>query len=445
MSKKTCLILAFSLLISLPLLADYRNTVYKAADEIVKEYMKQNPVVVFKVPVAILEVKELSDALRKKDVGSMTASFLASRLSDAVVFTVVDRERMDKVVKEIEFSQTGLVDEKSAVQVGKLLQARLLVDGQVSELGENLILTVRLIDVETGKVVVSKDFQHPLDDVFQASSDFTRSLFQSRYGLSLSGWSSSIPFQYKSPGGSSRGKISGVNLGYKILRGLEIGAGYGSFSMDQFFLEGMNDMHGGENKVPVVSPNGQTNSVTRYFSFNAGGPLLYAKGTWSPHYRINIGGKAGLFIMSSQRLRQECPGFPVYAITTENGTNKIVTEDRNIIVDGWHQFGADKQLPIAGIFEGNFDFLISKRVSLNLLAGYFLTQKFVPTSFVSAGKQQSDTGRDGNSTMDDIDIDYNGTFSEYMNYNFSRLWITGERVSVNLSGLYFGFGISVLF
>lgn len=48
------------------------------------------------------------------------------------VFIVVERERLDQVLKEMELGQTGLIDETQASEVGKLLGVDAIITGQVN-------------------------------------------------------------------------------------------------------------------------------------------------------------------------------------------------------------------------------------------------------------------------------------------------------------------------
>ncbi len=48
------------------------------------------------------------------------------------VFVVIERDRMDQILEELKLSQTGLVDESQAVQVGKMLGADAIVTGTVN-------------------------------------------------------------------------------------------------------------------------------------------------------------------------------------------------------------------------------------------------------------------------------------------------------------------------
>ncbi len=48
------------------------------------------------------------------------------------VFTIIERDRMDQIMEELKLSQTGLVDESQAVQVGKMLGADAIITGTVN-------------------------------------------------------------------------------------------------------------------------------------------------------------------------------------------------------------------------------------------------------------------------------------------------------------------------
>jgi hypothetical protein len=64
-------------------------------------------------------------------------------------FTLVNRENMAQILNEIGVQQTGLVEEKQAVQAGKGMAARQIILGQFGSIGNTLLLQVKRIDVET--------------------------------------------------------------------------------------------------------------------------------------------------------------------------------------------------------------------------------------------------------------------------------------------------------
>ncbi|MBU1966011.1 MAG: penicillin-binding protein activator LpoB [Proteobacteria bacterium] len=64
-------------------------------------------------------------------------------------FTMVNRENMLKVMEEMKFQQTGLVDEKQAVQLGKGMAADHIITGRLGALGGLSILQAKLIHVQS--------------------------------------------------------------------------------------------------------------------------------------------------------------------------------------------------------------------------------------------------------------------------------------------------------
>jgi hypothetical protein len=54
-------------------------------------------------------------------------------IDDKQYFTLVDRASVDKVISEMKFSQSGMVDQKTAVKLGKMIGARGIYTGVVSQ------------------------------------------------------------------------------------------------------------------------------------------------------------------------------------------------------------------------------------------------------------------------------------------------------------------------
>jgi hypothetical protein len=64
-------------------------------------------------------------------------------------FTLVNRENILKVMEEMKFQQTGLVDEKQAVQLGKGMAADHIITGRLGVLGGLSILQAKRINVQS--------------------------------------------------------------------------------------------------------------------------------------------------------------------------------------------------------------------------------------------------------------------------------------------------------
>lgn len=81
---------------------------------------------------------------------------------------VVERARLNDVLDELKLGQSGKVDPKTAVQVGRLLQAHYLVTGSIIPMGKKLIFTMRAIVVQEGQVIATSKELGTDEDVMAA-------------------------------------------------------------------------------------------------------------------------------------------------------------------------------------------------------------------------------------------------------------------------------------
>ncbi|MDI6783288.1 MAG: CsgG/HfaB family protein [bacterium] len=142
--------------------------------------------------LAILEFRNTSGYAGAWHIGGGVSDMLATALFKSNKFDVIERERIALVLKEQKFQQTDLVDENSAVEIGKLLGADVIVTGNVTEFGTKrggldfdrfapqglrglsvktqtvrIAMDARLIDVTTGKLLAaeSADASHSSGNV----------------------------------------------------------------------------------------------------------------------------------------------------------------------------------------------------------------------------------------------------------------------------------------
>ena len=72
-------------------------------------------------------------------------------------FRAVDRRRLKEVLKELKLSQSGLVDEDSALKAGRILAADCMLFGSVLERVDSVEIYVRLVDTETTEILAAVD------------------------------------------------------------------------------------------------------------------------------------------------------------------------------------------------------------------------------------------------------------------------------------------------
>ena len=102
--------------------------------------------------VAIMPLEDVSGYTEAKVAEIMTEE-LTSALYQSGRYTVIERNQMATVLKEVGFQMTGAVDPNKAVEAGKLLGAQYVVIGKVTMAGVDINTPVIINDFIPVKVV----------------------------------------------------------------------------------------------------------------------------------------------------------------------------------------------------------------------------------------------------------------------------------------------------
>lgn len=86
-------------------------------------------------------------------LGKGFAEIIAFEVKKAPQVRLIDREQRNKLLEEMEFSLTGITDPSVQLQMGKLLAVRYLVGGSITDMGGPLLISLSMVDVESGQVV----------------------------------------------------------------------------------------------------------------------------------------------------------------------------------------------------------------------------------------------------------------------------------------------------
>ena len=109
--------------------------------------------------------------LESETVPSAELRVLSDRLRVELVntggFQVLERERMDLILREQGFQQSGCVATECVVEIGQLLGAEKMIGGRVGKVGDVYTMTLRMVDVETGALERSavRDCECALQDI----------------------------------------------------------------------------------------------------------------------------------------------------------------------------------------------------------------------------------------------------------------------------------------
>jgi TolB-like protein len=79
---------------------------------------------------------------------------------------LVDRVQLRKVMDEQKFQWSGMADERTAVKLGKIAGASIMVVGAFQKFGETVRLTARFVDVESARVLHTAQATGDLKNIF---------------------------------------------------------------------------------------------------------------------------------------------------------------------------------------------------------------------------------------------------------------------------------------
>jgi TolB-like protein/TM2 domain-containing membrane protein YozV len=117
-----------------------------------------------KIPtVAVLEFEGLG--ISENETRALT-NRLRGNLVQTGEYQVIERGKMDEILKEQGFQLSGCTSEGCLVEAGQLLGVEMMLAGSISLVGSTYSVEMRLIDVGTGKIThsASYDMQATIDE-----------------------------------------------------------------------------------------------------------------------------------------------------------------------------------------------------------------------------------------------------------------------------------------
>jgi TolB-like protein len=104
------------------------------------------------------------------------AETLIVKLSHVDALQMVERIRLKEITDEMKFASSGLVDEKTAVKVGKLTGAEVLVMGAFQKAGNRLRINGRFVEASTGKIIKTAEATGVTGEIFELQDKIAYSL-----------------------------------------------------------------------------------------------------------------------------------------------------------------------------------------------------------------------------------------------------------------------------
>lgn len=120
--------------------------------------------------IAILDFSNnsLVDKEKHASLSQGLAEIMITELSKIQNLKLVERQKINALIQEMQLSQSGIISEAAGLQVGKLLGAHFLVFGSYMISFNNQIrVDLRIVEVETGVTVKAEEVTDKLPRLFE--------------------------------------------------------------------------------------------------------------------------------------------------------------------------------------------------------------------------------------------------------------------------------------
>ena len=116
--------------------------------------------------VAVWDLENLSPGdTGRPDLGQALSGEIIQAMQHRDDLEVVERERLAAVMEELNLGSSDLADETDRLRVGRMIGAREMVFGGYMVVGKTMRIDLRLVDVETGRLVKTAKRNARADDI----------------------------------------------------------------------------------------------------------------------------------------------------------------------------------------------------------------------------------------------------------------------------------------
>ena len=132
--------------------------------------------------VAVLDYENLSPLNSSPaDLTELLTARAIETIEDKGRYDVVERQQLAMLLEELNLGSSMVVDRKTQLKLGEITGARLMVFGNYQVIENQLRLDVRLVDVESGRVINAVSHvadEHNLPGWLDASAKSIATLFK---------------------------------------------------------------------------------------------------------------------------------------------------------------------------------------------------------------------------------------------------------------------------
>jgi curli biogenesis system outer membrane secretion channel CsgG len=111
--------------------------------------------------IAVMEFDNFSIGEYKEQLGDLSkglADFFEYDFSRVTGLKIVERDKLDYLLREVKLAEEGKLDQATAVKVGKMLGAQMMVFGSITQIdAKTARMVVRVVNVETSEIMTTAD------------------------------------------------------------------------------------------------------------------------------------------------------------------------------------------------------------------------------------------------------------------------------------------------
>jgi TolB-like protein len=169
---------------------------------------------------AVVPFENVGTEAAERSLGLVVGDMITTNLARDHRLSLVERSQLSKVIEELALQQSGAIDDKQALELGKMAGARALIVGRVADVGGDFVVSARAVDAEAGTVLAAEEVKLPKAELVAFSSKAV--VLRSRSGAAfrsvvLPGWGQSYNDE------PVKGAIFGLAAGGLLLSTVVVG------------------------------------------------------------------------------------------------------------------------------------------------------------------------------------------------------------------------------
>ena len=130
-----------------------------------------------KIVIAVVDFRNTGNDKSYDYLENTIPEAIITNLAKGGNVEIVERSRLTEALKEMELGMTGVIDEQTAIEVGKAVGANAILLGSFVSIGDVIRINARLIDVETSRILKAETVQGGVgEEIFSLMDEMARSI-----------------------------------------------------------------------------------------------------------------------------------------------------------------------------------------------------------------------------------------------------------------------------